>query len=1057
MKNSLTFRTLTAAICCGLMWLPLGAWAEDIDIFVGKSAGSADAPNVIFLIDNSPNWSRASQKWPDDSGNQGESELLAISEVLDTIAATDEVNVGLALLSEYAGSTAGGATPGNGGGYIRFGARDMSVAANKTALKNILAKIRTNVNDPQEKLGGMPKKEEAAALFELYKYFSNLAPYTGPQANNPWADVNLNGGDASHYTAYGQGMTGGFAINSDGKYQSTVTEENSCARNFIIYIANNANNSGSAGLPAYQASVANVGPTQIPLTGGESNWIDEWTKFLYSRGALVEGESDNTRSVVTYVLDAYNKQQNIPYSKTLQNAAKVGGGRYFQVGNQAAIKAALIQIMAEIKGINSTFASASLPVNTTNRSQDKNQVFIPMFRPDPDAKPAWMGNLKQYKLILMGDQVELGDVAGNPAVSSITGFPTDCATSFWTTDSGNYWESVPINPVPSGKCATTTYNAFSDAPDGPFVEKGGVAEVIRKGNNPPDTNTTPTWAVNRTIFTLSGTSSLTAFNTTSSGLSASVVDFISGKDVNDENGNGNVAETRPSLHGDAIHSRPLALDYGGTTGVTVYYGSNDGTLRAMDSTNGKERWAFVAPEFFPKLGRLQANSPLISYPGMPSSVTPTPTPKDYFFDGSMGIYQNIDNTKVWIYPVLRRGGRMIYAFDVTTPASPSFKWKAGCPNLTNDTGCSSGMTGIGQTWSTPQAALIKGHSTTNPVIIIGGGYDACEDADTKTPSCSSPKGAGVHILDAADGTPIKSFTTTRSVVADVAPIDMNNDGMVDFAYVADTGGNIYRINFAGSGTGYPALASSAWTMSRIAYTNGAGRKFLYQPALMQTAAGYVYLAIGSGDREHPLISNYPYANVVNRFYVFVNNVASSAEIDLDSSDVSYDFTSPTGVDTVGVLPGSGKVGWYMNLNQNGQGEQTVTSALIAAGLVTFSTNRPLPAAEGSCENSLGEARGYWVNLLNACGAIGVTGTCGGDRSTTFVGGGLPPSPEMSTVLLEGNEDDADDTNDEDRVITVIIGAPQRDGDASSPIAPQKVRPAISSKRSMMYWKSSGDN
>jgi type IV pilus assembly protein PilY1 len=49
---------------------------------------------------------------------------------------------------------------------------------------------------------------------------------------------------------------------------------------------------------------------------------------------------------------------------------------------------------------------------------------------------------------------------------------------------------------------------------------------------------------------------------------------------------------------------------------------------------------------------------------------------------------------------MRRGGRMIYAFDVTNPGTPSLLWKVGCPNLGNDDGCTAGMSGIGQTWST---------------------------------------------------------------------------------------------------------------------------------------------------------------------------------------------------------------------------------------------------------------------------------------------------------------------------------------------------------------------
>ena len=100
-------------------------------------------------------------------------------------------------------------------------------------------------------------------------------------------------------------------------------------------------------------------------------------------------------------------------------------------------------ILAEIQSVNSTFASASLPVNTTNRTQNKNQVFIPMFRPDPSDRPLWMGNLKQYQLIAdSSGNIDLGDNSSPPinAVNPLTGFVTPCAESFWTTDSGTYWE-----------------------------------------------------------------------------------------------------------------------------------------------------------------------------------------------------------------------------------------------------------------------------------------------------------------------------------------------------------------------------------------------------------------------------------------------------------------------------------------------------------------------------------------------------------------------------------------------------------------------------------------
>jgi type IV pilus assembly protein PilY1 len=287
-------------------------------------------------------------------------------------------------------------------------------------------------------------------------------------------------------------------------------------------------------------------------------------------------------------------------------------------------------------------------------------------------------------------------------------------------------------------------------------------------------------------------------------------------------------------------------------------------------------------------------------------------------------------------------------------------------------------------------------------------------------------------------------------------VDVNNDGYVDYAYVPDTGGNFYRFDFVDTASSYAPITDPAdWQVYRVAYTNGAARKFFYPPALLYVSNGYVYAALGSGDREHPLAGDYPFGNVTNRFYVYLDQLSfrpttpadadpAKHPVDLDNESLMNDMTliDPTLCTADKVLPATGgKKGWFMALNQFGTGEQTVTSALILGGLVTFSTNRPIPAVAGSCSTTLGEARGYWVNLLNGSGGIGVgsTNTCGGDRAATFVGGGLPPSPVTGTVPIDGVSR------------TVLIGAVQRDGSASAPIGGQKVVPAIKAVRKRVYW------
>ncbi|WP_170305865.1 PilC/PilY family type IV pilus protein [Pseudoduganella ginsengisoli] len=829
---------------------------------------------------------------------------------------------------------------------------------------------------------------------------------------------------------------------STGDYASQCTGTN------ISCTYGNAPTSTTLGACPAGTSVYSVLGTNTTLTNvatGTSSLdthpfnADEWARFMHDKGVPVSGTTVRP-SVTTYTIDVYNKQPNATHTSLLMSMAKAGGGKYFSATNEQAIVDALKQILVEILAVNTSFASTSLPVNATNRSQNENQVYIGMFRPDPDAKPRWFGNLKRYQLVANGSSVDLGDVNGTLAVNTLTGFVTPCATSYWTTDSGSYWGGMGLNPDPAGGCATTSYDAYSDAPDGPQVEKGAVAEMLRKGNQ-SSSGTSPTWAVNRNVYTVSN-GSLAAFSTASSSLSDSLVRFIKGEDVNVEKGG--AGTTRPSIHGDVIHSRPLPVNYG-TSGVTVFYGANDGMFRAVDASSGVERWALVAPEFYSRLQRLKDNSPQVSYPNLASNTVPVPAAKDYFFDGSTGIYQNADNSKVWVLPTMRRGGRMIYALDVSTVSTPSLKWKVGCPNLSDDTGCTAGMSQIGQTWSTPSVAFIKGYSLTNPVVVVGGGYDGCEDADTASPSCASTKGGVIYVLDANTGSVVSSFTTTRAVASDISMVDIDNDGMPDYAYAADTGGNIYRVDFISIASGVAsatALGSSSWTMRKVAYTNGGGRKFLFAPALL-AVQDKVYVAIGTGDREHPLQSQYPYANVVNRFYVYKDDLkVTSGSKNLDSDLV--DYTSSTTCDTAQVLPNSALNGWFMNLNQFGQGEQVVTSALIVSGMVTFSTNRPVDAAVASCSTSLGKAEGYWVNLFNASGGINSASTCNGTRASEFVGGGLPPSPVLATGV-----------NVNGRAVSVVIGAVQRDGGASVAISPQKVRPVITSKRKRVYQSTSG--
>src|SRR3546814_19557403 len=118
----------------------------------------------------------------------------------------------------------------------------------------------------------------------------------------------------------------------------------------------------------------------------------------------------------------------------------------------------------------------------------------------------------------------------------------------------------------------------------------------------------------------------------------------------------------------------------------------------------------------------------------------------------------------------------------------------------------------------------------------------------------------------------------------------------------------------------------------------------------------------------------------------MHDTGGSTVLNLDSDTSLYNFTSSTECDSAKVLPASEKSGWFMNLNQYGQGEQTVSSALIAGGSAIFNTNRTTPADNDVGTNSLGKARGYFVDLLNASGGVGSKQISGGDRDDRKRGG-----------------------------------------------------------------------
>lgn len=654
-------------------------------------------------------------------------------------------------------------------------------------------------------------------------------------------------------------------------------------------------------------------------------------------------------------------------------------------------------------------------------------------------------------------------IPASPATGTITatGIPTRTVTSITRTagDASNVATVTLTTASPHGfGAATSVIIAGADQ-----AEYNGTKTVAANGLNIPSASSTMTF--NLTTGPATPATGATAAKGSSVD-PATLINWIRGVDnKEDENINSSLTDVRASVHGDVLHSRPLVINYGSSFGIYAFYGANDGTFRGTKagqdetagSKDGQEAWSFVAPEHYSTLGRLYNNTPLIKYLGQSSPNTP----RDYFFDGNIGVYQSADLATTHIFISMRRGGRFIYALDVSNPTAPKFLWKKSY----TDTGFSE----LGYAWSEPKVVALKktngvacnasDSSTYVRALVFGAGYDpASEDTTSGSLRPNATMGRGVFVLNAADGSLIKllqppandyagfSNSTRRyTFPSDVTLLDTIGDGCIDRIYAGDTGAKMHRFDIGdASSANWKAYTLAA--LGDIGNNGGSNdRKFLYPPEVVLTVINgsqVAYVMDGTGDREQPST-----AAVDNRFYMIKDTLAVGADVPTSTAttnavtesqltQISNFNASTTTIDATA----STFKGWYIPYDS---GEKSVNAALTVAGTTFFGTNMPKAVDPKSCEANLGIARGYALNFLTGTSAFGDRTGNGNinksDMYATFQGGGLPPSPVSGVVQISDS-----------KTVRFVIGGGGT-GTSGSVIEGTKLQVNPSGARTRVFW------
>lgn len=770
-----------------------------------------------------------------------------------------------------------------------------------------------------------------------------------------------------------------------------------------------------------------TGKTSCPVYGNTRSCLPLLTEYMYNSD--LDGVSTNgIQRAVTYTIGFATDQA------LLRDTATKGGGQYYTADSTEELTSAFQGAITSILSTNAAFTSPAVAVDSFTRTESRDDVFYAMFRPTTGVN--WPGNIKKLRVKISNTgTASIVDSTGGAALDPQTGFIKETAITFWGTTA-----------------------------DGPAVAQGGAGGLLAVRN--PDT---------RNIKTNTGKDNNGKELLQNFAVSSFTADAYSVGDQNAVHALFDVASAtefsnliawargwtdagksarRDWVLGDIVHSRPLVLNYGARTGdysktnpdLRVVVGTNAGFLHMFNAANGAEDWAF-----FPKeLTRLFKRRKDDQVGGNKVWGVDAPVVSYRFDINQDGSIKAADGDKMYIFFGLRRGGRAMYAMDVTDPNNPVFLWQI---NNSKD-----GFSELGQTWSVPVVTNIPGYTENGvrkPVLIFGAGYDDVNDDITLT-AAETPDtmGRGLFIVDAVSGDLVWSVTraaTTRTnkqelgfvhaMAAPPAVIDSNGDGVADRIYMPDVGGNVWRVDMPGNNRPTEIDQQNRWRVTKlaslatVATTNPArqagDRRFLSEVDVVRTSfkgRAFDAVLLGSGDRTNPkAVDNNDRFFMLRDFQVtpYTTDAPTAGQCTA-SPNPSTDnrcrlpitesklYNASANLIQVGTadqrnaalnslstaVSNSTSMGWYLNLTSS-LGEKSLSASTTLRGITFFTTFAPNSATSTTtntniCEPAAGTARLYAVNLQDASATIDFNNNGAlvtADRSV-LLGSTVPDTPSL---------------------------------------------------------------
>jgi len=861
---------------------------------------------------------------------------------------------------------------------------------------------------------------------------------------------------------YMRGLPAKFGLNSsvassinNGQYISPITH--ACQKSAIILLTDGSPSADNTDTPTlilneYLNNAANfINDDSIAdgncVAGGGGPCMDELAQVLSEidivpddtgligpNGTKLTSDLGIKQTATVHTVGFFNN------NTLLRRTADAGDGLTVSTSDPDELKQFFRDAIGEVLKDASSFTSPSISVNNFNRLANLDDLYFTLF--EPSTNPLWEGNLKKYRL----ENGEIVDVNNQRAIDPIT-------NKFYI-DSRSYW-------MPD-----------ADLDDGNKVGVGGFASRLQGIRSVySNLNGTGNLATASNEINTSNIAASDFSSSTTSNDAQLYIDWLNGIKYDPITGNNVVLKNI----GDTLHTTPQVISYNftGTTAVdqsdieqVLFFGTNAGFLHGIDVNpnpiGSMEHFAFFPKELLNRVPDYYSNNPANA--GL-DKLYGLDGPISYWIenDNGNGIVDRHLNEKVHLYVTMRRGGRSVYAFDITDFNNPILEW------VIDPT--TPGFSEMGQSWSIVTPAKIHYGTGTKSVLIFGGGYDA--DTDTFTSRTANSMGRAIYIVN-ADGANAgellwKADVTTHtrmdySIPANLSLVDINADGVTDRLYFGDMGGQLWRFDMRSSavvgnnnllnitGDVIADLAGSRRTDARLFYNQA-------NVALVRDDAfgNYLAISIGSGKRADPRSTS-----AADKFYMIKDPYIIQPKLDSNATPVyTYDGTSIIYDDgrsvkdiTNNVNPtinDIGQFGWSLTLPDDG--EKVLSPAFVADFKVFFTSYIP-DASNLALDSStlctapptIGGGRLYAVSLLNGKPVSKLTGTndlsiefdendpvTADDRSFDLNTPGIPAAPQLIFSESETNNttptaSDSDNDGIFDVVDVDYTGGEDKDGD-----------------------------